>query len=104
MKYNGTIYLIHFAEKFKHVQHYIGWTTNLDGRFERHTNGRGSRLLQFVSAAGISFEVVRTWKGDRKFERKLKKQKQGPRLCPVCSAKNFLSQKQGNSPTHASGN
>lgn len=83
----GTVYLIHFDEPFHHARHYLGFCEdgNLAARYERHQAGRGSKLLRAVAAAGIGFEVVRTWEGvDRNFERALKNQRNAPRLCPRC--------------------
>lgn len=82
------VYLIHFEKPFKHAQHYIGFTDNLEQRMHDHELGtRGAKLLKAVRDAGINFSVVRTWpKGDRNFERKLKKQKKSRCLCPVCRA------------------
>jgi hypothetical protein len=37
-----------------------------------------------VSQAGIGVDLVRTWPGDRSFERRLKRRHNSPRLCPVC--------------------
>jgi predicted GIY-YIG superfamily endonuclease len=80
-----TVYLIHFEKPYWHSRHYVGFTTDLDARIADHRAGVGSRLLQVVNNAGIAWEVVRTWKGDRKFERQLKNRKHTPRLCPVCA-------------------
>jgi len=82
---NGTVYLIHFENPYWHSRHYLGFTTDLPARIADHRAGVGSRLLQVVNDAGIKWEVARTWKGDRKFERKLKNRKHTPRLCPVCA-------------------
>ncbi len=82
------VYLIHFDRKFKHAQHYIGYTADLDQRIYDHNHTvDGAKLLQAVRAAGIGFRVVRTWEdGDRNFERKLHKRKKSSCLCPVCRA------------------
>jgi len=79
------IYLLHFAKPFKHAKHYMGFTEDLDARIERHRAGDGARLLRVVTDAGIGFEVARTWPGDRTLERRLKKRKDDPNLCPVCT-------------------
>ena len=88
------VYLICFARPYPRgsrgtIRHYIGFTRSaetLPRRVEHHRNGTGSRLLAAVAHAGIGFDVVRTWPdGDRTHERRLKKQKHAPRLCPVCS-------------------
>lgn len=60
---SGTIYLLHFSKPFKHAKHYIGFTENLDGRFEAHQKGQGARLLQVLLQVGITWRLVRTWKG-----------------------------------------
>jgi hypothetical protein len=40
-----------------------------------------------VVAAGIGFQLVRTWEGDRTLERTLKNRHNAPaRLCPLCRA------------------
>ncbi len=83
------VYLVHFERSFYHARHYIGFCEegNLIDRFIRHQRGDGSRLLRALNKAGIGYEVVRTWEGndvDRDFERKLKRQRNGPRFCPTC--------------------
>jgi predicted GIY-YIG superfamily endonuclease len=80
----GTVYLLHFDRPYYHARHYLGWSTDLDVRLADHAAGQGTRLLQVISAAGIHFTVARTWSGGRKCERRLKGQKHGPRLCPLC--------------------
>jgi predicted GIY-YIG superfamily endonuclease len=82
------VYLIHFDKPYKHAQHYIGYTANLNQRMYDHELGsKGARLLQVVRAAGINFHVVRTWpEGDRKLERYLKNRKKSSCYCPVCIA------------------
>jgi hypothetical protein len=82
------VYLLCFDKKFKHVRHYLGYTSNehtLKSRLIHHKKGQGSKLMAAVTKAGIDFKVVRTWKdGDRNFERKLKNRKEASALCPVC--------------------
>jgi predicted GIY-YIG superfamily endonuclease len=87
----GTVYLIHFERPFKHARHYIGYSDNLDARTVRHNKGNGAKLLHHVKAAGIHFEVVKTWEDkDRAFERKLKNLRQSWRRCPVCRERKGL--------------
>ncbi len=81
------VYLVHFDEKYKHAQHYIGYTCYLSQRMEHHRRGRGSRLLGVVASAGINYDVVRTWEGDKQLERRLKNRKKAWTLCPVCNPK-----------------
>lgn len=86
-----TVYLLHFDQPYvsgkAQVQHYIGSTNNLGQRLERHENKLGSKLVAAVVSAGITFQPVRTWAGDRTTERKLKQQKNAKRYCPICSPK-----------------
>jgi predicted GIY-YIG superfamily endonuclease len=81
----GTIYLLHFSEPYKHAAHYIGFTTDLQSRLDAHANGTGARLLEVITAAGLSFSLARTWNGTRKTERSLKNRKEAPTLCPICN-------------------
>jgi hypothetical protein len=80
------VYLICFEERFHHAKHYLGFVeSNLEQRLERHRKGIGSKLLKAVNAAGIKWEVVKTWPdGDRNFERKLKNRGSHCRICPIC--------------------
>jgi hypothetical protein len=84
------VYLVHFQRRYKHAQHYLGFCESDDvrTRMERHTVGRGARLLAAVSGASIAMRVARLWRGrkaDRTFERKLKNSCRLAKLCPVCS-------------------
>ena len=88
----GTIYLIHMHGGLDRggmpglARHYIGWTEGpLDERITTHRKGAGARILRAASQRGISFEVVRTWSGDRFLERALKTRRNSPKLCPVCN-------------------
>lgn len=81
------IYLIHFNKPLHHARHYIGYTKSaksLPDRLATHRAGDGARILRALNEHGIHYEIVRTWTGDRKLERKLKKQKNSGRMCPVC--------------------
>jgi predicted GIY-YIG superfamily endonuclease len=80
----GTIYLLHFDEPFGHAKHYLGWARNLDARLAHHEAGTGANLLKHVKAAGISWQLARTWCGDRHRERSLKNQGGSTRHCPIC--------------------
>jgi predicted GIY-YIG superfamily endonuclease len=87
MKQVGTVYLLHFNEAYKHARHYVGFTTNLQTRLDEHASGKGARLVQVITEAGLTFELARTWQGTRKDERRIKNLKCAPRLCPVCKSK-----------------
>ena len=82
----GFVYLIHFNTKLHHAGHYIGFSFDVDKRFQAHKEGKGGRLLQVLNEKGIDYKIVRVWENvDRTFERKLKNQKNAWRLCPICS-------------------
>jgi predicted GIY-YIG superfamily endonuclease len=83
----GIVYLLHFDRPYKHARHYMGWTNDLDARLARHSAGRGARLIEVVMDAGITWELARTWPGDRARERQLKAQGAATRCCPMCGVK-----------------
>jgi predicted GIY-YIG superfamily endonuclease len=81
----GIIYLLHFSQPFGHAKHYTGYTRDLSARLESHATGKGARLLEVITDAGLTFQLARTWQGTRKTERKIKNRKEAPKLCPVCN-------------------
>lgn len=89
----GYCYLLHFSAPIsdKHTcQHYLGYTSRRLGlRISEHRKGYRSaaRLTQVAKERGITFTVVRTWRGTRGDERRLKNRKEGPMLCPICQGK-----------------
>jgi hypothetical protein len=83
----GVIYLLHFDRPHKHARHYTGWTESsgsLKVRLDRHEQGGGARLLEIVHAAGITWQLARTWTGPRSRERQIKRQGAASRRCPLC--------------------
>jgi predicted GIY-YIG superfamily endonuclease len=82
----GTIYLIHLDTPYKHARHYTGWTTDLPARLQAHREGRGARLMEVITQAGITWRLARTWPGGRSRERAIKDRHEAPRLCPECTA------------------
>jgi hypothetical protein len=64
--------------------HYLGTTIDLDRRLATHREGRGARMLAAANERGIAYDVVRTWPGGRDVERRIKRQRNAPRLCPAC--------------------
>jgi predicted GIY-YIG superfamily endonuclease len=81
------VYLLHFTQRYKHAGHYLGSTTDLSHRLAAHQAGQGARLLAVVAAAGIGWELARTWDGGRERERQLKRRGGRARLCPLCKAR-----------------
>ncbi len=80
------VYLICYGQtKYKHASHYLGFTDNLATRIYCHEHGNGARLMEVVNRNDVPWVVARVWlNGDRELERKLKRQHNGPRLCPIC--------------------
>ena len=81
------VYLLHFSKAFKHAKHYLGFCKDLNARLERHAKGDGARILAVCREQGITWQVARTWQGSRLFERKLKRRRDSPKLCPICNPK-----------------
>jgi predicted GIY-YIG superfamily endonuclease len=79
------VYLLHFAEKLHHAQHYLGSADDLEARLACHRSGNGARLMEVINEHGIPWQLARTWPGDRTLERRLKRRKEGRRLCPICN-------------------
>ncbi len=82
----GVVYLVHFTQPYRHARHYTGWTADLESRLAEHQAGRGARLLQVITQAGIGWTLARTWPVTRKRERQLKRQGGASRRCPICRA------------------
>jgi hypothetical protein len=84
-------YLVHLDQRLgsDHPKggagHYLGTTVDLDRRIAQHRDGTGARILAAAVQRGIGFDVVRTWEGGRDVERRLKRQHNPRRMCPVCS-------------------
>ena len=88
MSGEGLVYLLHFSRRIsqRHTcRHYLGWCKNLAERIQSHKLGHGARLTAVAHERGITFTVARVWRGDRALERRLKRRKEGPRLCPICN-------------------
>lgn len=86
-----TVYLLHLSAPLGNLSnpraqatHYLGWAANLEQRIAQHRAGQGAALTRAAVERGIAFEVVATWPGDWRLERRLKALKATPRLCPIC--------------------
>jgi len=85
----GYIYLLHFSRPISPdhtTQHYIGWTADLPARIQSHELGQAARLTAVARERGISFEVVRVWRGTRNDERRIKRWCNNGRFCPLCQS------------------
>ena len=83
----GTVYLLHFDRPYKHARQVQQWTDDLAARLARHARGDGARLLAVAYAAGIRWQLARTWTGTRTRERQLKRCGGASRHCPLCGIK-----------------
>ena len=83
----GTVYLLCFAEPpggpgpRAWAGHYLGWTTDLDGRLAEHRAGQGARLMAAVATAGAGFALAHDDHTDGDLAIAI------PRLCPLCRAR-----------------
>ncbi|HUX78059.1 MAG TPA: endonuclease [Anaerolineae bacterium] len=93
------VYLVHFERRVSgHAGHYLGYTEDLARRLSEHRAGRGARLTEVCKERGIGFTVARIWLGGRELERRLKRRKDGPRLCPICNPDAFQLANTAQSP------
>jgi predicted GIY-YIG superfamily endonuclease len=90
----GTVYLLHFDQPYRHATHYTGWSEDLPARLAEHAAGRGARLIAVIQSAGIGWKLARTWSGTRAFERRLKRQGGASRRCPLCGVHPRASRSQ----------
>ncbi len=85
-----SVYLLHFERPYRHARHYLGQAKAMNIRLAAHNGQHAARLLQVLREHGITWELARvweceTWEEARQLERRLKGQKHGPRLCPICN-------------------
>lgn len=86
------VYLLHFNQRInpkRPTQHYLGYAKDLDRRIRNHRLGKGARLCEVAKERGITFKVAEVWMGDRSLERRLKRQKNSRRFCPICNAPQY---------------
>lgn len=71
------------------AQHYLGYCRpgGLASRLEQHRRGRNTHgLVKAFLAAGGKLLVTRVWRnGDQAFERRMKRNGQLARQCPICN-------------------
>lgn len=87
------VYLLHFTKPIGNpdnprgqARHYVGYCKGqVEDRIAEHKNDNGAHITAAVVAQGIEMITVRTWKGGRDVERRLKAQKNASRFCPLCN-------------------
>ncbi len=93
------VYLLHFHRPFNGpMQHYVGFTDDLELRLEEHRNGTGSPTTRRAYSQRIRFTLARTWSpGSRQLERHIKDC--GPaNYCPLCPRRPRPSELARSSP------
>lgn len=91
-----TVYLLHFDRPLPTarlpVRHYMGYVSErLLFRLQVHAagNGKAARIMVACKSYGIGWQLARTWPGaTRTIERHLKRRKQFPEMCPLCTPNN----------------
>lgn len=82
------VYLLHIEPAYKQARHYTGYADDIDRRIAEHRKGQGARLTEVVIEAGHELILAMTWEGaSRTDERRIKNQKNAPRICPICAAR-----------------
>ena len=97
---NGIVYLLHFDAVYVPypgaplrdcAKHYTGRVRRgpraLARRLGQHGTEGGARLMLAVRAAGITWQLARTWPGGSDREKQLKRQGGASRRCPLCGVK-----------------
>jgi predicted GIY-YIG superfamily endonuclease len=76
------LYIIEFSPPLKHAKYYLGYCADdgLARRFEQHLTGNGAAICRAAVMEGIRLRIVATLPGYRDEERRLKRQKNTPRL------------------------
>ncbi len=81
----GFVYILELATPLGNDRHrarfYIGWTAgSVEDRLKEHRSGRGAAFTRAANERGIPYDVVATFPGGRDLERRLKRQKNTPRI------------------------
>jgi len=81
----GFIYLLHWRHRTGRVEHYIGWTRDLEARMRAHASGSGGcPTTRGYRRAGMRGRLVRLWRGTMSDERTLQQTLTFPLDCPIC--------------------
>ena len=84
----GFIYLLHWQDRKGRVEHYVGWTTDLEGRLKQHfSQCGGCPTTRRYRRQGMGGRLVRLWEGTMQAERLLQQTLTFPPDCPVCSGR-----------------
>jgi predicted GIY-YIG superfamily endonuclease len=87
----GTVYLLHFSRPYRHAQHYVGFTTDLERRIKQHKRGSSSPLVRCAVEEGIEIILARAWESVTvSFETWLHSSGHRSLACPICSGPRAL--------------
>lgn len=82
---DGFIYLLHWRHRSGRVEHYVGWTRNLEARLKAHYSGSGGcPTTRRFRRAGMRGRLVRLWRGTMWGERRMQQTLIFPVDCPIC--------------------
>ncbi len=81
----GFIYLLHWCSRNGSVEHYVGWTQDLEARLKAHySDSGGCPTTRRHRRAGMRGTLVRLWRGTTVGERWLQQTLVFPVDCPIC--------------------
>jgi len=81
----GFIYLLHWSHRAGRIEHYIGWTQDLEARMKAHASGSGGcPTTRNYRRAAMRGRLVRLWRGTMVDERTLQHTLTFPVDCPIC--------------------
>jgi len=84
----GFIYLLHWQDRTGRVEHYVGWTTDLEARLKQHfSQCGGCPTTRGYRRQGMGGRLVRLWRGTMQGERFLQQSLLFPTDCPVCAGR-----------------
>ena len=88
----GNVYLLHYEKPIRGKKHYLGFTMKkVAMRLQEHNSGwYGSQMTNLAVQNGSECVLARTWEGvSVQFEKKLKREKNLKRHCPICKNVEF---------------
>lgn len=95
---SGVIYLLHFANPLHHAKHYLGSSAKILERLMQHATGDGARITSHLARIGADWQLAALFQPKagsgltiREIERLAKEQGNGPRFCPICNPKSWIS-------------
>ena len=82
---DGFVYLLHWQHRSGRIEHYVGWTQDLETRLKAHSSGSGGcPTTRRYRRAGMRGRLVRLWSGTVRDERHLQQTLNFPLDCPIC--------------------